>query len=147
MPAFSHTVLVDAPRADLWALVRDVARVAALFPYTRVDSLDAPEPGCWLFWRHLAIPNVADLRWREQARVSIEGELRFQAVEGDLETFAGSWLVAAQGEQSRLTLQVEYAIPETLAPRMPAAMVHYVMGEIFKSICKGVKEAAEGAVA
>ena len=128
---------------QLWALVRDVARVAGLFPYTNVEELTSPEPDCWLFWRQLTIPNVADLRWRERARVTGDGELHFEAVEGDLRMFAGDWRVTPNDTAAVLTLALEYEIPEEMRPKMPAMMIDFVMGEIFKTICQRVKEAAE----
>ena len=144
MASFSHTIPVSTPYAELWSLVCDVSRIAGLASYTRVEDLSTPEPNCWLFWRQLAIPNIAELRWRERARVIREGEMHFQAVEGDLGTFAGYWRVAPAGVNSSLTLEVEYVIPEGMNQKMPAFVVNYVMDEIFKSICQHVKEAAEG---
>lgn len=147
MPTFSHTVAVHAPFARLWSLVRDVTRLAALFPYTRVEEISSPAPDCWLFWRQLTIPSVADLRWREQSRVVADGEMAFQAIEGDLSRYAGSWRVEPDGGKTLLSLQLDYAVPDHLAPRMPAMMVDYVMSEFFKSICTRVKEAAEASEA
>lgn len=143
MASFTHTIPVEASAEHLWTLVCAVDRVAGLFPYTQVDELISPEPDCWVFWRRLTIPNVADLRWRELAKITGEGKLGFCAIEGDLQTFAGCWLVEGDGSASTLTLALEYEIPEAVGPNMPAMMVNYVMGEIFKSICQRVKEAAE----
>lgn len=144
MASFSHTLPVDVPVATLWTLVHDVQRVAALFPYTTVEQVETPEPECWRFWRQLAIPNVAELRWHEEARVTAEGELRFTAIAGDLQTFAGRWCVAPSGSAAVLSLSLEYEIPAAVAPKMPPLLVGYVMGEIFKTICQRIKEAAEG---
>ncbi len=143
MPTFSQTIAVAAPSPRLWSLVSDVERVALLFPFARVEDVLTPEPNCWLFWRQLSIPRVADLRWREQARVVAEGELHFHAVEGDLTIFNGHWQVVPDGEDATLSLSVEYEIPAGVGPPMPAVVVGYVMGEIFKSICQRLKEAAE----
>ena len=143
MASFCHTIPVGASSVQLWALVRDVARVAGLFPYTTVEELTSPEPECWFFWRQLTIPNVADLRWRERARVTGDGELHFEAVEGDLRTFAGSWRVVPNDTAAVLTLALEYEIPEEMRPKMPPMMIDFVMGEIFRTICQRVKEAAE----
>ena len=114
MASFSHTIPVGVSSVQLWALVRDVARVAGLFPYTNVEELTSPEPDCWLFWRQLTIPNVADLRWRERARVTGDGELHFEAVEGDLRMFAGDWRVTPNDTAAVLTLALEYEIPEEM---------------------------------
>ena len=146
MPTFSHTIAVAAPPARLWSLVSDVQRVALLFPYASVEDMLTPAPQSWLFWRQLAIPKVADLRWRELARVVADGStMAFQVVEGDLTTFAGHWQVAPDGLAAALTLAVEYEIPAGVGPQMPSAVVGYVMSEIFKSICQRLKEAAEEA--
>ncbi|HEY3377452.1 MAG TPA: SRPBCC family protein [Armatimonadota bacterium] len=143
MASFSHTVPVQASPARVWALVRDVQRVAGLFSYLQVDDVCSPQADCWVFDRQLSLPNVANLRWREHAQIVREGELQFHALGGDLTTFDGHWLVTPTGETATLTLALEYVIPEAHAPRMPAALVGYVMGQIFTSICDRVREAAE----
>lgn len=143
MPTFSQTIAVAASPPRLWSLVSDVQRVALLFPFACVEDVQTPERDCWLFWRQLSIPNVANLRWREQARVVEDREMRFHAVEGDLAVFNGHWRVAPDGQSATLTLTVEYEIPAGVGPQMPAVVVGYVMGEIFKSICQRLKEAAE----
>lgn len=143
MATFTHTIPVQVSADRLWALMCDVRQVAELFPYVAVEDFSAPEDDSWLFWRQLTIPNVAQLRWREQARVTEQGEISFQAVEGDLKTFNGYWRIAPTGDASTLTLALEYAVPTEMAPKLPPAVVQYVMSEVFKSICDRVKEAAE----
>lgn len=141
--SFSHTLPVSVSVATLWTLVRDVQRIAAIFPYTTVEQMETPEPDCWRFWRQLAIPNLAELRWHEEARVTADGELRFAAIAGDLHTFSGRWCVSPAGSTAVLSLSLEYEIPAAVAPKMPPLLVGYVMGEIFKTICQRIKEAAE----
>ena len=147
MSSFSYSLPVEADVAHLWALMRDVQRVASLFPYTSVDDFRTLAPDRWVCWRRVTIPSIADLRWREETWMDGEGTLRFTAVEGDLDTFDGRWQAAADAQGARLTLAVDYVIPEALRPRMPASMVEYVMGELLKSICRRIKEAAEEAPA
>lgn len=146
MATFSHTLPVDAPAPRLWALVRDVQRVAGLFPYTSVEEMQSPAADCWRFWRQLAIPNIAALRWREEARVLDNRTLDFHVLEGDLQTYAGQWAVVADGVTSTLLLTLEYEIPEGVAPQLPPLLAGYVMGEIFKTICQRIKDAAEESV-
>lgn len=143
MASFSHSVAVNVHPERLWTLIRDVRWLAKLFPYITVDEMHSPEPGRWRFRRQLAIPHVADLRWCEETREVAEGQMQFRAVEGDLETFAGSWQVVPQNETALLMLAVEYDVPTHLANNLPAPMVNHVMGEIFRSICRRVKEVAE----
>jgi ribosome-associated toxin RatA of RatAB toxin-antitoxin module len=140
---FSQTLPVQVSPDDLWALVRDVRRVAALFPFTLVEELSPREPEGWVFWRRLTIPNVAQLRWREASWEAGAGELRFQAVEGDLETYDGRWVVTPAGDYANLTLALEYVIPDTVTQKMPPMLVNYVMDQVFTTICGKLKEAAE----
>ncbi|MHB9027065.1 MAG: type II toxin-antitoxin system RatA family toxin [Armatimonadota bacterium] len=143
MAEFSHTLAVQASSEELWTLVSDVRRVAELFPFTMVEEFCPREPEGWVFWRRLTIPNVAQLRWREASWVAGDGELRFQAVEGDLETFQGSWQVTPAGENAQLTLALEYAIPDHLSQNMPPKLVSFVMNQVFTTICGKLKETAE----
>ncbi|MHB9130321.1 MAG: type II toxin-antitoxin system RatA family toxin [Armatimonadota bacterium] len=143
MASYSHSVPVSAAPEELWALVHDVRRVADLFPFTHVEDISSPETDCWLYWRQLTIPNVVSLRWREQAWVSGDSRMQFKAVEGDLETFTGEWLVVTADEGAKLTLSLEYEIPESTGIKLPAAMVNYAMGEIFKTICQRMRQAVE----
>ena len=60
---------------------------------------------------------MADLSWRERSWTESEGELLFQAVEGDLRTFAGRWSVLADDSAGvRLTLNLEDRYPGGRAP-------------------------------
>ncbi len=143
MASFTHTVPVKVGSTQLWSLVCDVPRLSGLFPFIVMEEINASGPNSWTYWRRLLIPNIASLRWREQAHITEDGELRFQAVDGDLHTFHGSWQVAADGSAAKLTLAVEYVVPDGVGPAIPAPMVNYVMSEMFKSICQRVKETAE----
>ena len=143
MPTFTHNIAVDAPFTRVWTLVSDVERIAALFPYCRLDAMEILSPERRRFWRYLSIPNIAEVQWREATHISAPGVMQFEAVEGDLTTFAGSWCVAADGETSSISLQLTFEVPEAFAPRVPAQLASYVIGEIFKSISGRIKEAAE----
>ena len=143
MASFTLTVPVEVSANELWSLVSDIPRTAYLFTYLTVEDLTSPAPGHWQYWRQLTIPNVATLRWQELSTVISEGEMQFHAVEGDLETFRGSWQVTPDGISSWLSLTIEYIIPQGVGPNLPGPMATYVMGEIFKTICQRVKEAAE----
>lgn len=143
MASFSHTLSVNTSATQLWALVSDVTRLADLFPYMEITELQTPATDCWSFWRTLTIPNIANLHWREESQITNEGQLAFQATEGDLTTFAGHWQVTPQGAVSTLTLMLDYEVPAACAPNMPAVLVSYVMNELFKSICQRVREVAE----
>jgi len=143
LAAFSETVLVQAPIDTVWALVSDIRRTAGLFSYMTITDYVTLAPGHWQFQRTLAIPSVATLSWCEQATVKAEGELHFHAIDGDLPYFAGLWLVAADDAGTRLTLALDYEPPTNVGPRVPASMAQYVIGEIFKSVCRHIKEAAE----
>lgn len=144
MSSFTYSIAVQSTFTSLWELVRDVRRVAGLFPFIAVDDFHDAESGRSLFRRRVTIPNVANLCWRERSWAECEGALRFEAVDGDLQTFNGQWLVAPDSAGMLLTLQLEYDIPEALRPRVPGMMVDYVMSELFKTICFRMKETAEG---
>ena len=143
MPSFNLSTPVNASPAELWALISDTPRFAGLFPYIVVEDVQSPEPGRWLFWRRLTIPNLSSLSWREENRVTGDCEVTFRAVEGDLETFAGRWLVSSNGK-TELGLELEYEIPTAVSAHVPEGLARYVMDELFKSVCRRVKEAVEG---
>lgn len=143
MPAFSHNITIAAPFSSVWALLSDVGRVAGLFPYCRLEDMEQLSPESCRFRRIISLPNIADLQWRELSTISDPGVMKFTAEEGDLETYYGSWSLNADGERTRLTLELTYEVPPTLAAKMPSGLAGYIMGELFKSICKRIKEAAE----
>lgn len=141
--SFRYSLPVAAPATRVWALVRDVRRVAGLFSYVTIDEFTTLAPDCWQFRRQLAIPTLTTLSWYERSEVTREGELSFRAVDGDLDTFDGAWTVAHDGDGASLTLVLTYAIPDGVGPKVPAALAKYAMEEIFKTICQRVKEEAE----
>ncbi len=145
MPTFAYRQSVAAAPATLFALLCDAPRVAALFPFMTVSGLEAPAPGCWRFHRRLAIPSLPALAWREEDRVDGDGLLRFHVLDGDLQTFTGCWQALPEGAGSVLVLELEYAVPPGLRPGLPEPLVHYVMQELFTTICRRIARAAEEA--
>ena len=143
MGSFSQTVTIDASSADAWALVNDVTRLAAIFPYMQVDQVTAAEPAGWRYRRQLMLPGLATLCWHEHAWAAAEGDLHFQAEAGDLETFVGRWQVVSQGTGSALTLTLDYAVPANLANNLPEPMVKLVVNQLFAKVCARIKEALE----
>ena len=143
MSHFTFSVPVNALPATLWTLVRDVRKVAGLFSFTYLEDFQTPAADCWQYWRRLNIPSLSDLRWLERTEVTGEYALSFRALAGDLTTFDGQWSVIPTGNTSTLNLRLEYEIPEDVGPPVPEALAEYVMNELFKTICRRVKEAAE----
>lgn len=116
MSSFTYSITVQSSFASLWELVCDVRRVAGLFPFTTVDEVHSPEPSRWLFRRRVTIPNMANLCWQELSWAEREGELRFQAVDGDLQTFTGLWSVTSDATGVKLGLNLKYEYPRSAAP-------------------------------
>lgn len=143
MATFSLTLPIRTSFETLWKRIQDVRWVAGLFPYVDIEEFHEPAPDRWRYWRRLAIPTLADMRWEEEATVSGEGKLDFRAIAGDLETFVGHWLVAPNGHHAQLSLNVDYAIPDGLGPVVPPVVATHVLNEVFKTICERVKEAVE----
>ena len=143
MPSFSATLPVNTTPARLWALLCDTPRVAALFSFMTIEDIQSPEPQRRIFWRRLRIPSLAELRWQEEERVTGDRELSFHAVAGDLRIFAGCWRALPNGDGAQLALALEYDIPAGDGPPAPAALVRYVMNELFTTICRRIVEAAE----
>lgn len=143
MSHFSFSTPVNAAPLALWSLVRDVQRVAELFSFIAIEEFQAPEVDCWQYWRRLNIPTLSELRWRERSEVAGDATLRFHALEGDLSVFQGQWVVATAGATSTLSLHIEYVIPKDVGPPVAEALAEYVMNELFKTICRRVKQAAE----
>lgn len=144
MPSFNLSLPVEVPSEDLWALISDVPRFAGLFPYITTDDLEIPEPGRWLFRRQINLPNISSLVWREENYLAGNNELAFRALEGDLRIFTGRWQVIGDNGGATLDLALDYEIPDAFAGQAPDFMVRFMMDELFKSICRRVKEAAEG---
>jgi hypothetical protein len=141
--SFSCVLPVRADVATLWSRIRDVRWVAGLFPYVDVEAFREIGPAIWRYRRQLRIPTLAAMTWEEEASVTDDGTLVFRAVSGDLETFDGRWEAAADGATSRLSLTIEYVIPDGLGPVVPAAVANMVMNEVFNTICRRVKDAVE----
>ena len=143
MPDFTYTAPVTASPAALWALVRDVRRVASLFSFITLDAWEAEGAECWRYRRLLRIPSLSELCWHERSEVTGAMELRFQAIGGDLSVFQGRWLVEPAEDTAVLRLELTYEIPAGMGPKVAAGLARYVMEELFKTIGQRVKQAAE----
>lgn len=143
MASFAFTTPVRASQDRLWTLVKDVRFVAGLFPFMRIDAYEETGAQACVFNREIRIPSIITLRWREETCVQDDHTVAFRAVDGDLQTFIGTWQVHEQTGKVALALALEYEVPAGLGAALPAAMIDFAMKELFRTICLKVKEAAE----
>jgi ribosome-associated toxin RatA of RatAB toxin-antitoxin module len=108
MPHVQSTVDVDAPQELVYALAKQQERFPEFMP--DVESIVITQrrnDGLTARWKTLV--EDAPIEWTEEDRFD-DAALRidYALIEGDLDTFEGSWTFEPQAGGTRVVLEVEY---------------------------------------
>lgn len=118
MPVVTVEVLVPEAAADaVFARISDFEQYAAHTPAVREITIDGVSDGSSSSTWSVNFRNGV-LRWRETDRFDpIARRIEYQQIDGDFETFDGSWQVSQEGSTVRVTFRASFDLGmPTLAP-------------------------------
>ncbi len=108
MPFVSVSVTVDAPARAVYELAKDQERFPDFMP--DVESVAVVERGdARVLTRWKTLIEDAPIEWLEEDRFDdARLQIDYRLLEGDLETFEGSWTFESAPDGTRVTLGVTY---------------------------------------
>ncbi len=108
MPFVATTILVDAPVRDVYALAKDQERFPQFMPDVETVTIVERHPDRVLSrWKTLI--EDAPIEWLEEDRFDDAAtRIEYRLLEGDLDTFEGSWTFEATAEGTLVSLDVTY---------------------------------------
>ena len=123
MPTVTESVVIATTPQKAFEFIADAKRASTFIPgLNRISNLSTTKPGVgqdWEFefnWFGLIISGKAECKRYEPPTV-----YQFQTVSGSPSTW--TYRFAAQGDQTRLSLEVEYELPQNMLARFATQTV------------------------
>ncbi len=108
MPFVTATIVVDAPARDVYELAKDQERFPQFMPDVEtVTVLERHADRVLTKWKTLI--EDAPIEWVEEDRFDdASTRINYRLLEGDLDTFEGSWTFVPTADGTLVTLDVTY---------------------------------------
>jgi ribosome-associated toxin RatA of RatAB toxin-antitoxin module len=108
VPFVATTIVVDAPARDVYELAKDQERFPQFMPDVEtVTVLERHADRVVTKWKTLI--EDAPIEWLEEDRFDdAAARIDYRLIEGDLDTFEGSWTFVPTAEGTLVTLDVTY---------------------------------------
>jgi len=145
MPFVETVVVVDAPARDVYELAKDQERFPEFMPDVElVTVLERHDGRVVSRWKTLV--EEAPIEWIEED-VFDDAALRvdYKLLEGDLDTFEGSWTFEERDGATRVTLGVEYDFGVPTLAELIGPTLHKKVRENSEMMLAALKREAEAA--
>lgn len=145
MPHVSVTIVVDAPARDVYELAKDQERFPEFMPDVElVTVLERDGDRTISKWKTLV--EDAPIEWIEEDRFDDAALcVAYELLEGDLDTFEGTWTFEERDGTTHVVLEIEYdfgvpTLAELIGPTLHKKVVEN--GEMMLAALKREAEAA-----
>jgi uncharacterized membrane protein len=110
VPSVAVEVRIHAPIAMVWSAIKDIGSYPLYMENVRSVKVESDgSDGRVSLWSTLLKGSV--LEWREREVIDEDGlTITFNQLDGDLDTFDGTWVVRDQGDHVAVALEVEFEI-------------------------------------
>jgi ribosome-associated toxin RatA of RatAB toxin-antitoxin module len=146
LPTIEHSISIDAPRPELFALSQDYALRSRWDPFVRemkfLGGAAAPDVGVCVWVRAkngltMTVRFVTMTPPELVAMTMVEGPRIFRQ-------FAGTWRFQAQGElRTRVTFRYHFAITPRVLGAVLNPVITRILGRDIRARLEGMKNAAE----
>ena len=145
MPYVETTIVVDAAARDVYELAKDMERFPAFMP--DVESVVILErDGASIVSRWKTLVEEAPIEWTERDDFDdVALRVDYKLIEGDLETFEGSWTFEPGEGGTRVTLGVEYDFGVPTLAELIGPTLHRKVRENSEMMLAALKREAETA--
>ena len=145
MPFIETTIVVDAPARAVYELAKDQARFPEFMPDVESVTIVADE-GARVVSRWKTLVEEAPIEWLEEDLFD-DAALRvdFRLIEGDLDTFEGSWTFVERDGATLVTLGVEYDFGVPTLAELIGPTLQRKVRENSEMMLAALKREAEGA--
>lgn len=143
MPFVETTIVVNAPARDVYELAKDQERFPEFMPDVElVTVLERDGPRTVSRWKTLV--EEAPIEWIEEDRFD-DAALRvdYRLLEGDLDTFEGSWTFDERDGETFVRLQVTYDFGVPTLAELIGPTLHKKVLENSEMMLAALKREAE----
>jgi ribosome-associated toxin RatA of RatAB toxin-antitoxin module len=143
MPAVEITIVVDAPARDVYELAKDQERFPAFMPDVESVTIVERHPDR-IISRWKTLVEEAPIEWIEEDRFD-DTALRvdYKLLEGDLDTFEGTWHFEDGDGRTHVTLFVEYDFGVPTLAELIGPTLHKKVKENAEMMLAALKREAE----
>ncbi|HMD02745.1 MAG TPA: SRPBCC family protein [Candidatus Baltobacteraceae bacterium] len=145
MPYVESTIVIEAPARDVYELAKDQERFPDFMP--DVESVVILErEGTRVVSRWKTLVEDAPIEWTEEDRFD-DAALRvdYRLLEGDLDTFEGSWTFLDGDGRTSVKLGIEYDFGVPTLAELIGPTLHKKVRENAEMMLLALKRQAEGA--
>ncbi len=146
MPSVNTTIVVDAPARDVYALAKDQERFPQYMPDVELVTVLERHDGRTISkWKTLV--EEAPIEWIEEDLFD-DTKLRvdYKLLEGDLDTFEGSWTFEEREGRTHVVLIVEYDFGVPTLAELIGPTLHKKVQENSEMMLAALKAEAETGV-
>jgi ribosome-associated toxin RatA of RatAB toxin-antitoxin module len=143
MPFVETTIVIEAPARDVYELAKDLARFPEFMPDVESVVILEREPDRMVSrWKTLV--EDAPIEWTEEDLFD-DAALRvdYKLLEGDLDTFEGSWTFEETEGHTFVTLGVEYDFGVPTLAELIGPTLHRKVRENSEMMLAALKREAE----
>jgi len=143
MPFVETTIVIEAPARDVYELAKDLARFPEFMPDVESVVILEREPHRMVSrWKTLV--EEAPIEWTEEDLFD-DAALRvdYKLLEGDLDTFEGSWTFEETEGHTFVTLGVEYDFGVPTLAELIGPTLHRKVRENSEMMLAALKREAE----
>jgi ribosome-associated toxin RatA of RatAB toxin-antitoxin module len=146
MPFVETTIVVDAPAAAVYALAKDQERFPEFMPDVELVTV-LERDGNRMISRWKTLVEDAPIEWIEEDLFD-DAALRvdYKLLEGDLETFEGSWTFEERDGATFVKLDVEYDFGVPTLAELIGPTLHQKVLENSEMMLAALKREAEANV-
>jgi coenzyme Q-binding protein COQ10 len=143
MPFVETTIVIEAPARDVYELAKDLARFPEFMPDVESVVILEREPHRMVSrWKTLV--EDAPIEWTEEDLFDdIALRVDYKLLEGDLDTFEGSWTFEETDGQTFVTLGVEYDFGVPTLAELIGPTLHRKVRENSEMMLAALKREAE----
>ena len=145
MPKVSAEVLVDAPLDTVYKVAKDIERFPDFMEDVEsVEILERRSDGYLSRWVGVVKEFNRRVTWTEEDHWDDDSHVcTFKQVDGDFSSYGGTWKFEPAGEQTRMTLEVEYEYNVPLIGALIKGLLQRKMEQNCRSMLEAIKRKAE----
>ncbi|HEY0798943.1 MAG TPA: aromatase/cyclase [Candidatus Baltobacteraceae bacterium] len=143
MPFVETKIVIAAPARDVYELAKDQERFPQFMPDVEsVTVLERHADRVITRWKTLV--EEAPIEWTEEDRFDDERvRIDYRLLEGDLDTFEGSWTFEERGGETHVLLGVEYDFGVPTLAELIGPTLHKKVQENSEMMLAALKREAE----
>jgi ribosome-associated toxin RatA of RatAB toxin-antitoxin module len=145
VPDVHSELVIQAPIERVYALAKDVERLPEFLPNLEMVTIRSRDGGQTVSeWVGLVPEFRRKLSWVEEDTWDDAGCVcRFRSISGDWDRYDGVWSFAAQGENTKVNLDISYEYNVPLIGPLIKKLLHKLVARSTDETLEGLRRMAE----